>query len=38
MEQAVGFLRQGGQAAAADRFERELGVPLETLRQAGRDD
>lgn len=38
MEQAIGCLRQAGQAKAADRFERELGVPLETLRQAERDD
>lgn len=38
MEQAIGSLRQAGQAKTADRFERELGVPLETLRQAERDD
>ncbi|GAA4027113.1 hypothetical protein GCM10022232_86080 [Streptomyces plumbiresistens] len=34
MEQAIGCLRQAGQAKTADRFERELGIPLETLRQA----
>lgn len=38
MEQAIGCLRQNGQTTAADRFERELGIPLETLRQAQRDD
>ncbi|GAA1375974.1 hypothetical protein [Streptomyces beijiangensis] len=38
MEQAIGCLRQSGQTTAADRFERELGVPLEALRQAQRDD
>jgi hypothetical protein len=38
MEQAIGSLRQAGQAKTADRFERELGIPLETLRQAERDD
>ncbi|MFG2803663.1 hypothetical protein [Streptomyces pseudovenezuelae] len=38
MEQAIGSLRQAGQTRAADRFERELGIPLETLRQAERDD
>ncbi|MEU6578280.1 hypothetical protein [Streptomyces sp. NPDC046805] len=37
-EQAIGCLRQAGQTKAADRFERELGIPLETLRQAERDD
>ncbi|MFF9171768.1 MULTISPECIES: hypothetical protein [unclassified Streptomyces] len=37
MEQAIGCLRQAGQSKAADRFERELGIPLETLRQAERD-
>ncbi|MGC0334884.1 hypothetical protein RKD23_007961 [Streptomyces sp. SAI-170] len=38
MEQAIGCLRQAGQTRAADRFERELGIPLETLRQAERAD
>lgn len=38
MEQAIGCLRQAGQVRAADRFERELGIPLETLRHAERDD
>ncbi|MFH9712881.1 hypothetical protein ACH4MW_36960 [Streptomyces luteogriseus] len=37
MEQAIGCLRQTGQTKAAARFERELGVPLEALRQAQRD-
>ncbi|MBX7554371.1 hypothetical protein K1Y78_42130 [Streptomyces sp. tea 10] len=37
MEQAIGCLRHAGQTRAADRFERELGIPLETLRQAERD-
>ncbi|MFJ9565971.1 hypothetical protein ACIRQQ_38760 [Streptomyces fuscichromogenes] len=37
-EQAISCLRQAGQTKAADRFERELGIPLETLRQAERDD
>jgi len=37
MEQAIGCLRQTGQTKAADRFERELGIPLEALRQAQRD-
>ncbi|QLH19307.1 hypothetical protein [Streptomyces sp. Rer75] len=38
MEQAIGCLRHAGQTKAADRLERELGIPLETLRQAERDD
>ncbi|MFJ8536830.1 hypothetical protein [Streptomyces sp. NPDC093591] len=38
MEQAIGCLRQTGQAKAADRFERELGIPLEALRQAPHED
>ncbi|MFD9865006.1 hypothetical protein [Streptomyces alboflavus] len=38
MEQAIGCLRQAGQAKAADRFEQELGIPLKALRQAERND
>ncbi|MCD7444740.1 hypothetical protein K4B79_41880 [Streptomyces lincolnensis] len=38
VEQAIGCLRQAGQAKTADRLERELGIPLETLRHAERDD
>ncbi|MFJ9083847.1 hypothetical protein ACIRL3_15600 [Streptomyces sp. NPDC102384] len=38
MEQAIDCLRQSGQTKAADRFERDLGIPLEVLRQAQRDD
>ncbi|WP_328681179.1 hypothetical protein OG905_36335 [Streptomyces sp. NBC_00322] len=38
MEQAVGCLRHAGQTRAVDGLERELGIPLETLRQAERDD
>jgi len=39
MEEAIGCLRQAGQTTAADRFARELGIPLETLRHTapGRD-
>ncbi|PJE98146.1 hypothetical protein CUT44_08835 [Streptomyces carminius] len=39
MEAAITCLRQAGQTAAASRFERELGIPLETLRHtlSGRD-
>ncbi|MFJ8954295.1 hypothetical protein ACIRO1_29790 [Streptomyces sp. NPDC102381] len=38
MEGAIDCLRQSGQTKAADRFERDLGIPLEVLRQAQRDD
>lgn len=38
MEQAIDCLRQSGQIKAADRFERDLGLPLDVLRQAQRDD
>ncbi|MGK5695571.1 hypothetical protein ACSNOJ_22210 [Streptomyces sp. URMC 128] len=38
MEQAIGRLRQAGQTKDADRLERELGIPLEVLRQAQRVD
>ncbi|MGW7276263.1 hypothetical protein ACWGH5_37900 [Streptomyces sp. NPDC054864] len=37
MEQAIDTLRQAGETKAGDRFERELDIPLETLRQADRD-
>ncbi|WP_139238173.1 hypothetical protein [Streptomyces pini] len=34
MEEAITCLRQAGQTTAASRFERELGIPLATLRHA----